>query len=222
MSFKGKFTRLLGGMFLTDASIASTEEMGGFRRLLLRCDVRAPRAGTKVQLVLPSDDMRTYSPIGAADGLTLLGYTRAGGPGARWMSEVKAGDTVRFVGPQRSLDLPDGPVILVGDETSVAVAAAFETERPGQIHAVFQVNALEDVDVAVRAMGLQQATIHPQGGIDDVVEAVLAARASAPTARLALTGGSELVVAVRAALHTHRIRDIKTKPYWVPGRMGLD
>lgn len=138
------------------------------------------------------------------------------------MSEVKAGDTVRFVGPQRSLDLPDGPVILVGDETSVAVAAAFETERPGQIHAVFQVNALEDVDVAVRAMGLQQATIHPQGGIDDVVEAVLAARASAPTARLALTGGSELVVAVRAALHTHRIRDIKTKPYWVPGRMGLD
>ena len=223
MSLKGKFARLLGGMLLKTARVASVEAVGrGFQRLLLHGDVPTPRAGTKVQLLLPSDEMRTYSPIAAPDGITLLGYKHAGGPGARWMCEVKAGDNVRFADPQRSLELPAGPVILVGDETSVAVASAFEAERPGEVHAVFQVDAIEDVHVAVGAMGLRRATVVPRGGTYDVVEAVLAARAAAPSASLALTGGSELVVAARAALRARSLHDIKTKPYWVPGSAGLD
>lgn len=214
--------RLLGGALLKRATIASAEELGGFRRLLLRGELPAPRAGTKLQLLLPGDEMRTYSPIATPDGIALLGWMHAGGPGARWMTEVKPGEVLRFVGPQRSLELAPGPVLLVGDETSVAVAAAFAAERPGQAHAVLQVGSVDDVRAAADAMGLREATVVPRGGPDRVVEAVLAARATSPNAAIAVTGGSELVVAVRAGLRARGVRDLKTKTYWIPGRSGLD
>jgi NADPH-dependent ferric siderophore reductase len=222
MSMKARIAKLLGGALLKRATIASAEDLGGFRRLLLRGDLPKPNAGTKVQLLLPVDEMRTYSPIAAPDGIVLLGWKHAGGPGARWMSEVKAGEEVRFVGPQRSLELAPGPVILVGDETSVAVAAAFAAERPGQVRAVFQVGSVDEVKVAAEAMGLCDATSVPRGGTERVAEAVLAARAMSAGATLAVTGGSELVVATRAALRERGVRDIRTKTYWIPGRAGLD
>lgn len=221
-SVKGKLTRLLGGMFLRSATIASAEEVGTFRRLVLRADVPTARAGTKLQILLPSDDVRTYSPIATQGGIALLGWKHAGGPGAEWMSNAKVGEEVRFVGPQRSLELAAGAVILVGDETSVAVASAFEAERPGQVQAVFQARAVDDIRAAAQALGLQGIAVVPNGATDAVVSAVLAAREALPNATLALTGGSELVVAVRTALRARGIRDVKTKPYWIPGRAGLD
>jgi NADPH-dependent ferric siderophore reductase len=210
-------------MLLNRAKIASAEDVGfGFRRLVLQGDLPKPRAGTKLQLLLPSDDMRTYSPIASPEGIVLLGWKHAGGPGARWMTDVAVGSDLRFVGPQRSLELPEGPVVLVGDETSVAVAAAFEVERPGEVHAVFQAGNVDDVRFVAEAMGLRRVAVVPHGGIDGIVEAVLAARAVAPRSVIALTGGSELVIAVRAALRTRGIGGVKTKTYWVPGRTGLD
>lgn len=222
-SAKGKLARLLGGVLLKRATIAAAETVGeGFRRILLHGDMDRPRAGTKLQLLLPSDDMRTYSPIPTADGTTLLGWTHAGGPGARWIAEAKAGDEVRFVGPQRSLDLPAGPVILVGDETSVAVAAAFEAEHPGQVHAVFQVGAVDDVRVAAETLGLRNVAVVARGAAEEVVDAVVSAHHAAPEAVIALTGGAELVIAARAGLRARGLGDVKTKPYWIPGRAGLD
>lgn len=222
MSVKGKIVRFIGGAFLNQAQIVSAESVGGFRRLVLRSNGPRPRAGTKMQFLLPGDEMRTYSPIPAEGGFALLGYRHAGGPGARWISEVEVGSQVRFVGPQASLEVLAGPVILVGDETSVAVAAAFETERPGQVHAVIQAKEVAEVEPAVHALGLRQAVIRPAGDLDGIVEAVLAARTLSPSAKVALTGGSELIVAVRAALRDRGIRDLKTKTYWIPGRAGLD
>ena len=46
--------------------------------------------------------------------------------------------------------------------------------------------------------------------------------ATSPNAIVALTGGSELVVAVRDALRDAGVRSIKTKTYWIPGKRGLD
>ncbi len=220
-SMKARLVRLLSGL-LTPATVAAAEDIGGFRRLLLHGDFPKLRAGTKIQVLLPSDEVRTYSPIPSTEGFVLLGWKHAGGPGARWMSQAKVGDALRFVGPQRSLELGEGPVILVGDETSVAVASAFEAERPGQVQAIFQVGALDAVQAAARAMGLRQAAVLARDAEDAVVSAVLAAREAAPGATLALTGGSELVIGVRNALRARGIRGVKTKPYWIPGRAGLD
>lgn len=222
MSVKGKIVRLLAGPFLRQGEIVEAEKVGGFRKLVLRTEVPKPRAGTKVQLLLPGDEMRTYSPIPANGGFALLCYLHADGPGARWMGAVQPGTTLRFVGPQPSLDPGDGPLILVGDETSVAVAAAFETERPGQVHAIFAAREVSEVEPTVQAVGLRNAVVRPVSDTEGIVDAVLAARSASPSANVALTGGSELIVAIRATLRAKGVRDARSKAYWIPGRTGLD
>lgn len=220
-SLKGKLVGLFSGM-LKHAELVLVQEVGGFRRLLLRSDVAGFSAGTKVQLLLPSADMRTYTPIPAPEGMLLLAWTRAGGPGTRWMSSARAGEELRFVGPQRSVELAAGPVVIIGDETSVAVAAAFAAERPGQAHAIIQAESASDVRAAGESVGLQQMDIVGRGDTVAIVDAVTVQLSTFPSASVALTGGSELVVSVRDALRRAGVRNVKTKAYWIPGRTGLD
>lgn len=223
-SAKGKFARLLGGFFLRSARVTAAEDVApGFRRIALRGDAPPPLPGNKLQILLPSDDVRTYTPIASEDGTTLLlGWKHAGGPGARFVSEVEVGTQLRFVGPQRSLDLAAGPVIFVGDETSVAAAASFERSRPGQVHAVLCGQSPEALRAAAESVGLRPSHALPRGDIEGVVAAVLQGREAAPGATIALSGGSELILAVRAALRQRGITGIKTKTYWIPGKTGLD
>lgn len=221
-SAKGKMLRLLSGVLLRRTSVVALQELGGFRRLELRGEVPAFAAGAKVQVLLPSDDVRTYSPIPSPGGLQLLGWRHGDGPGARWLSGVRAGDEVAFVGPQRSLELAPGPVVLVGDETSLAVAAAFEAERPGQVHAVLQAGAEAEVRAAAAAVGLRSLDVVARGDTGATAARVTARLAAAPGAVVGLTGGSGLVVAVREALRQAGLAGLRTKPYWIPGRAGLD
>ncbi len=207
---------------LKRAAVIAAQEVGGFQRLLVRSDVPKFAAGTKVQLLLPSDDVRTYSPVATADGMVLLGWKHAGGPGARFMSSVRAGEELLFVGPQRSLELAEGPAVIVGDETSVAVAASFAAERPGQVHAIIQGGASSDIRVAAESVGLHQVDAVPRGDTAATVDAVVAKLVASPKASVALTGGSELIVAVRAALRRANVGALKTKTYWIPGKAGLD
>ncbi|MBM4362702.1 MAG: hypothetical protein FJ104_08475, partial [Deltaproteobacteria bacterium] len=43
-----------------------------------------------------------------------------------------------------------------------------------------------------------------------------------PGASVVLTGGAPLVVAVRDALRRAGVAGLTTKPYWIPGKSGLD
>jgi hypothetical protein len=119
------------------------------------------------------------------------------------------------------LSLDAGPVVIVGDETSVAVAAAFAADRPTVVRAVIQSDAKE-VPAVAGSVGLLQLDVASRGDTASTVEAVTAAIAASPTARVALTGGSELIVAVRSALRRAGMANVKTKTYWIPGRRGLD
>jgi NADPH-dependent ferric siderophore reductase len=224
-SAKGKILRLLAGALLRRVRVSAAEDVApGFRRITLQGDLPAPAPGSKVQLLLPSDDVRTYSPIatGEAGAFQLLGFTRAGGPGARWCAEVAVGAELSLAGPQRSLDPADGPLIVVGDETGVGVAAAFARARPGRVQAVLQGAAPEALRDAAASVGLKPAHLAERGATAEVVEAVVAARAREPSARVLLTGGSELLLAVRSGLKDRGVKDVGAKTYWVPGREGLD
>lgn len=222
MSPKGKLVRVLAGARLKRAAVVAVHEFGGFQRLRVQYNEQRVAAGTKIQVLLSSDDMRTYTPIPALDGMLLLGWKHAGGPGARWMATVQTGDELRFVGPQRSLTLTAGPVILIGDETSVAVAAAYATERPGQIHTIIQTAAPADVRTASESVGLPQVGTVARGDTAATVEAVVAILARTPDSHVVLTGGADLVVAVRDGLRRAGVRNITTKTYWIPGKTGLD
>jgi NADPH-dependent ferric siderophore reductase len=222
-SVKGKLLRL-GTAFLRRASVVACTDVGsGFRHITLRSDAPRPAPGTKLQLLLPSDDVRTYTPVASgADELVLLAWKHAGGPGARWVSTVAVGSELFFAGPQRSLDLPKGPVVIVGDETSVAVAASYAAERAEQVHTILQGSSPDELRTAAESLGLRPTHVAGRGDTNAVVEAVVAVHASAPSATVGLTGGSELIVAVRDALRARGIRNIKTKAYWIPGKTGLD
>jgi len=221
-STKGKLLRLFSAFGLERATLDSLQEIGSFRRMYLRCNVKAFSAGAKVQLLLPCDDTRTYTPIPAPGGIALLGWKHGDGPGSRWLEQVRVGDELPFVGPQRSLELGAGPVVLIGDETSVAVAAAFAMQRPGQVHTVIQSDAASDVRQAAASVGLQHVDIVVRGDTGATVSAVAAKLSTSTNAVVALTGGSELIVDVRDALRHAGVRNIKTKTYWIPGKTGLD
>lgn len=223
-SIKGKLLRL-GSALLSRADVVACADAGdGFRRIVLRSKAARPGPGSKVQLLLPSDDVRTYSPIASrVEGeFSLLGWKRAGGPGARWIAEVTAGSEVHFAGPQRSLALPAGPVVIVGDETSVAVAASYAAARPGQVQAVLQGLWPAALRAAAESVDLRPSYVAARADLAGLIEAVVAAHGSSPQATLALTGGSELILAVREALRARGIRSLKTKAYWIPGKTGLD
>jgi NADPH-dependent ferric siderophore reductase len=223
-SAKGKLVRLFGSMLLRHARLVEAEEVGpGFRRLTLQGETGKPAPGDKLQILLDSDDVRTYSPIAWSENtFVLLGWLEASGPGARWLGQVQLGADIGFAAPQRSLSLPDGPVIIVGDETSIAVAASFERVRPGSVHAIFEALTPETVARAAASVGVQPFHLAKRGDVAAVTNAALAARRVSPAATIALTGGAPLVVAVRAALREHGIRDVKAKAYWIPGKTGLD
>lgn len=223
-SLKGKLLRF-GSALLSRASVVACADAGDdFRRISLRSKAAKPAPGTKVQLLLPSDDVRTYSPMASSvDGeFVLLGWRHAGGPGARWMAQVTVGSEVLFAGPQRSLELPAGPLLIVGDETSVGVAASYAAARPGRVHAFLQGHAPEQIRTAAESVDLRPAYVATREDTRGLLEAVLAAHAGTPQATIGLTGGSELIVAVRAALWARGVRNVKAKAYWVRGKTGLD
>jgi NADPH-dependent ferric siderophore reductase len=223
-SVKGKLLRF-GSALLQRASVIACHDVGdGFRRITLKSSASTPAPGTKLQLLLPSDDVRTYSPIASehAGELVLLAWKHAGGPGARWASAVAVGSELHFAGPQRSLDLPEGPVVIVGDETSVGVAASYAAARPGQVHAMLQASAPEALRAAAESVGLRPTQVVSRGETNGLVDAIVTAHASVPNATLALTGGSALIVAVRDAVRARGIRNLKSKAYWIPGKTGLD
>lgn len=219
-STKGKLFRFFSGLALKQSEVTAADAVGGFRRLSLRVDLPPFPAGSKVQLLLPSDEVRTYTPIATREGITLLGWMHAGGPGAHWLSTVKQGDRVQFLGPQNSLDLPAGPVVIVGDETSLAVAASYANERPGQVQVILESNDASEIQAAAKSVGLETTVVVPRSDLGTATASITSI--ATPTAFVALTGCSERVIALRSALRAAGFKNIKTKPYWIPGKTGLD
>ena len=219
---KGRILRLLSGVALNRAVVVDVEQIGGFRRVLAQCQGQSFAAGTKIQVLLPSNDVRTYTPIARPEGMALLGWVHGDGPGARWLGSLQVGDELRFVGPQRSLEVAEGLVVLVGDETSVAVAAALAAERPGQVRAVIQAAATAQVPEAAQSVDLRRIDVVPPGDTASTAKAVETVLSAWPKATVVLTGGSDLVVRTRDALRDVGVDNMKTKAYWIPGRTGLD
>ncbi|MBK7756102.1 MAG: siderophore-interacting protein [Deltaproteobacteria bacterium] len=167
-SGKGRILSFFGGLVLTEATITHNEALGPYRRLSLRGEglqAKTFEPGDKLQLLLPGDDVRTYTPITWARGETsLLVYLHGETtPAPRWAQAAAPGDILRFVGPQRSLSLPPGPVVLIGDETSIAVAAALHLARPGQVKAALSVADEDAARAAAAAVGLPSPTLLARG-----------------------------------------------------------
>jgi NADPH-dependent ferric siderophore reductase len=232
-SGKGLLLDSIGRFFLTEATVTSVEPLGE-RFLSVALSGTALRGadwtpGDKIQVLLPGRDVRTFTPVRwDAGGTTeLLLYLHGGAtPATRWARAVAAGDAVRFIGPQRSVRVPDGrPVVLYGDETSFGVACALAGSRPaGALGCVFEVSSRADVGPVLERLGFDAAATERAGSahlgtIADRLRSELAAR---PGAALVMTGCASSIQAVRALLRAGGPRPEATKAYWAPGKAGLD
>ncbi|MEV4512253.1 siderophore-interacting protein [Dactylosporangium sp. NPDC049525] len=176
-----------------------------------------------------SMNLRTYTPVSwdAARGVTeLIAYTHGDGPAAQWLGQAAEGQTCEVFGPRRSIDLRDatGPVLFVGDESSVALACALRTVNRDVSH-VFEardpaglVDVLAQLGIAERVAVVATAA--------DRAELLRQARDDAMQApyTLVVTGDAATVHAVRRDTRgwERKPRQVKGKAYWAEGRTGLD
>ncbi len=176
--------------------------------------------GDKVQLYLPDEVMRTYTPVTWEGERTwFIGFTHGEGPGSKWVRDVKVGDEVAMFGPRGSIDVRslEGPLVVIGDETSVAVAVAL-TRAQRNVSVVLESSVPEETRSVIAQLELTDATVTALGQLADPVMAQLE-RGATPV----FTGRAASIQALKQVLK-QRGRSIggKTRAYWAEGKRGLD
>lgn len=190
--------------------------------------------GQKVQMAMGSGlTARTYTPMSwdADRGATrILTFSHGEGPGSRWASGLRAGDTCQFFGPRRSLDLSGlekTPVVLFGDETSFGLGVALRDSPLGAgATYVFEASDLAESRPVLESIGLGDAT-----AIKHTADDAHRAGAETELTRLA-AGGAYFILTGKASSIQHMSRALKAagvgsarlkaKAYWAPGKTGLD
>jgi len=233
----GRVSRTLLRWLMRSARVAAVETLSPHFRLV-DLEGEALRnvawtAGQKVQISMGSTlSARTYTPMSwdADRGRTrILTFAHGDGPGSRWASGLREGDTCQFFGPRRSLDLCglESPVVLFGDETSFGLAAALRDspQADGAIH-VFEASDLTASRRVLEAIGLGQATLIERIADDAHLAAAEAevVRLAASVAQFVLTGKASSIQRVGRALKAVGIVSsrVMTKAYWAQGKTGLD
>ena len=189
--------------------------------------------GQKVQMSMGSGLIaRTYTPMSwdASRGRTrLLTFSHGDGPGSRWATGLREGDTCQCFGPRRSLDLSGlgSPWVLFGDETSFGLAAALrDSSQAAGATQVFEVSDVAESRPVLQAIGLGQAPLIERIANDAHLAAVEAeiSRLAASSAHFILTGKASSIQRVSRALKAAGVTSsrIKSKVYWAPGKSGLD
>ncbi|NNC15314.1 siderophore-interacting protein [Corallococcus exiguus] len=232
---KAMLGSMLGRFLFTEAKVTQVREVSrAFRQIdwegpALRGQGWSP--GDKVQVFLPGLGMRTYTPLSwdeARGATAFLVYLHGDSPGAKWGRDVRAGDTVQFFGPRRSVALESGdaPVVLFGDETSFAVAHAFRTGAKRDVTPIFEVTRREDCAPALRELGFEGQDVERTAGdahLAQVHERLREALRTKPGATLVMTGRAQSIQALRSRLRGDGERATpKVKAYWAVGKTGLD
>jgi NADPH-dependent ferric siderophore reductase len=180
--------------------------------------------GDKVQLFIAGEGMRTYTPVEwSSDGRTFfVGYVHGGdAPGAKWLRAVKVGDEAALFGPRRSIDASDlpGPIVLVGDETSLACAAALTRAKPQRhVTVLLEATHVDETRAVAQALALTHVTVTARGQL----EAPLLAQLDVGATPI-FTGRAATIQALKQSLRAQqRVAGGLTKAYWAEGKRGLD
>jgi len=190
------------------------------------------RPGQKVQVHISGRVLRTFTPFRWSErSVSLLVHTVGSTPATRWAHGLSSGSSVRMLGPRPSLELSrlPGSPIMVGDETSVGLAAAWSAH--GDVPAIMNIFECDAPDELAAALdNLEIGTPHQlikrdgdDAHLDALVPSVLEVVGHNPDAPLVLTGRSQTISAVRRRLKAADLRPPSfVKTYWDPNRTGLD
>jgi NADPH-dependent ferric siderophore reductase len=231
---------LAGDRFFTSARVIEADRLSPqFVTVTLQHDTFRPAGwtpGSKLQFrpQRGTFSTRTYTPISwdAAEGTTqLIAYVHGDGPASTWFGAVATGDVCELIGPRRSLDLRrpggrGGRVVFIGDESSVALAAALRTVTPAARH-VFEATDPAELTTVLTGLGLAETSAVVPKKDDRAALIGLVGEAIAQDTTpfdLIVTGDAATVHAVRRDSRTwsRKPLSIKGKAYWAEGRAGLD
>jgi NADPH-dependent ferric siderophore reductase len=184
--------------------------------------------GSKVQIRIEGFTNRTYTPMSwdpLVGRTTILASLHGRGPGTALLSELSVGDEVQFFGPRGSVDLPKvaGDVVMVGDETSFGLAAAWSDGVGRSARCCFEAHDVAAARAALESVGITDAAVAADDS-DEIDQAVLDALARDPSASLVLTGRAQSIRRIRGSIREaelHR-RPTIVKAYWDERRAGLD
>lgn len=173
--------------------------------------------------------LRTYTPVrwDADDGRTeLVAFTHGDGPASAWFDRVRPDDPCELLGPRRSIDLPalTGPVVAVGDESSVALACALRTVHPDAV-TVFEAADPDALSAALPGLGLGTAVVvRRTADRAALIENARAAVAGTPGGDLLVTGDAATLHTLRRTARQWEVppRRVTGRAYWAAGRAGLD
>lgn len=220
----------LGKLLTPELEISSAETVApGFRRITLEGETLRGAAftpGDKVQVVLEGGT-RTYTPFAfdaARGAFDLLVYVHGDTPGSTWGRGAKTGQRIHVFGPRGSiaLDALTAPVVVVGDETSFAVARA-QRDRGEAPAPIFEVTSVAESSAALAALGLAADLVARAPGDAHLGELEAQVRARKVGCSLVLTGKAQTIQALRARLRERPpFAAQKTRAYWAPGKRGLD
>jgi NADPH-dependent ferric siderophore reductase len=185
----------------------------------------------------PHDALRTYSIYDVDPGLGTLdivmfnhtGDPQALTPARRWSCAAAVGNDVQFTRPQGNFVVrPDAPYhVFAGEETaSVAFGAMLRSLPPtAEVHGVIE--AADRGDHLHLARPLHRVQRGDASAKDSAVlaDAVRALELPDQPGVAYLAGEAGTIQALRKILTTERgwdRRDIATKPFWTPGRTGME
>ncbi|MFT3763193.1 MAG: siderophore-interacting protein [Pseudoxanthomonas sp.] len=233
----GRLSRALIHMFMKHARIVGAESVAEDFRLIA---LESPgfkglqwTPGQKLQIAMGSGfSARTFTPIewDASAGRTrILGYVHGNGPGSAWVRDIQPGDECDVFGPRASLDVSKvtGSCILIGDETSIGLVYALSRATPGSpVQCLLEVNSLANTREALLRLGLDNVDLFGRAGNDahlgDIEQRLSVLEATGAT--FVLTGKAASIQRLRRALKVLGVPGFRlaTKPYWAPGKSGLD
>ncbi|MFF7554752.1 siderophore-interacting protein [Streptomyces olivaceus] len=185
------------------------------------------RPGQQVRVLVGGLTLRTYSiwhydPSGGVD-LCVLDH-EAGGPGAQWGRAVAPGEQVRLRRPEGTFTLrPDAARhLFVGDETASVAFGAMLAALPGEAVVSGCIETATAADRLPLAGGDRLDWIlRDETSLPDAVRRL----APEPGGIAYVAGEAREVQAVRRVLVQEAgwdRRAVLTKPFWTPGKRGLE
>ena len=200
------------------------------RRLRIESDALAGldvRPGQQVRVLVTGLTLRTYSvwrydPSGAVE-LCVLDHSE-GGPGARWGKNVGTGEQVRLRKPEGTFTLrPDASHhVFVGEETASVAFGAILAALPEGARVSGCVETESDGDRLPSAHS-DRLNWLTRGGtsLPDAVQQL----APEPSGIAYVAGEARTVQQVRQVLVRELgwdRRSVLTKPFWAPGKRGME
>ena len=233
----GRLSRAVARLWMKPATVAANERLADrFHLITLEGDALKTvtwRPGQKVQIAMGSAFVtRTYTPIEwnvSAGRVCILGYSHGDGPGSAWVRTAAPGDACEVFGPRASLDIGglSGPLVIVGDETSIGLAYAASHQDPTRrVTSCFEVEDEVGARQVMASLDIQGATLVARRA-DGAHIAALEASLSDPVAggdSFVLTGKAATIQTLRRNLQRKSVPTtrLSTKAYWSPGKTGLD